>query len=67
MLLCCFKLKCPTNKTLNELVLNKSKTKTLPFGTRWRLGGVSNFDIYLNGTKLEQVYSIKYLGITLDC
>ena len=30
---------------------------------RW----VSNFDIYMNGTKLEQVYSIKYLGITLDC
>lgn len=51
----------------NELVLIKSKTKTLLFGTSQRLPVVSNFHIYLNGTKLEPVYSFKYLGITLDC
>ena len=50
----------------NELLLNESKTKTLLFGTRQKLGEGADFDININGTKLEQVYSFKYLGMTLD-
>ena len=49
----------------NELLLNESKTKTLLFGTRQKLGEGADFDININGTKLEQVYSFKYLGMTL--
>ncbi len=51
----------------NELVLNESKTKSMLFGSAQRLRDVPNFDIYLNCKKLEQVFSFKYLGVTLDC
>ena len=51
----------------NELILNESKTKSMLFGSAQRLRDVPNFDIYLNCMKLEQVFSFKYLGVTLDC
>ena len=49
----------------NELILNEIKTKTMLFGTRQKLGEDPKFDIYLNGIKLDQIFSFNYLGVIM--
>lgn len=52
--------------TSNELTLNLSKTKYTVFHSRKKKLNTETLDISLQGIKLQQVFSYKYLGIFLD-
>ena len=50
---------------LNKLSLNYQKTKCMvinPYGNRY----FRNASIFINDNKIEQVSSVKYLGIEID-
>ncbi len=53
----------------NKLSLNANKTNLMYLGTRAQTGSVMNskeFDILLDGCKLNRVSDAKFLGITID-
>ena len=50
----------------NKLSINADKTKFMCFGTRQRIKKIKNIKMSLMNTKIQQVPSYKYLGITLD-
>ena len=57
-----FKVWCNRNK----LTLNVKKTKYTIFGLKSQTRKIIHHDLCLDNTKLDRVYSYKYLGITLD-
>ena len=50
----------------NRLVLNRSKTKWVLFGTRQKLEHCSDHRIQLHRKEIDRVSSFCYLGVTLD-
>ena len=54
----------------NHMVTNVDKTKVMLSGTRQKLILMNDHDkilnVFLNGNKLEQVTSEKWLGVTID-
>ena len=36
------------------------------FGTRGKLKGVKDFSVLCDGTPVQRVFSVKYLGVTMD-
>ena len=50
----------------NKLILNISKTKSILFGSRHRLAKNPELKLVINVTNIEQVDSIKLLGLTID-
>jgi hypothetical protein len=49
----------------NKLTLHVSKTECLIFGTKRKLKNV-DFHVFCNGSLVERVTSVKYLGVILD-
>ena len=52
--------------TVNQLTINIKKKKLMAFGSRSKVKKTKNVVIKLDGQKLNQVPSFKYLGMTLD-
>ena len=50
----------------NKLSLHVGKTECLLFGSRRRLKSVENFRVFCDGTAVQRVTTVKYLGILLD-
>ena len=50
----------------NRLTLNIKKTKFVIFGSRHKLRQMPALNLSINNEKLEQVTSMKYLGVILD-
>ena len=50
----------------NKLSLHVGKTECLLFGTGRKLKGVQSFQVFCDGTLVERVHSVKYLGVQLD-
>ena len=50
----------------NKLTLNINKTKYVFFGTCSQLQAPINYELDINGQALEQVQSMKYLGVIVD-
>ena len=50
----------------NKLSLHIGKTECMLFGTKRKLKGVRDFRIDCDGTLVERVSSVKYLGVQLD-
>ena len=50
----------------NRLSLHLGKTEVLLFGSKRRLKGVENFQVFCDGTPIERKYNVKYLGVLLD-
>ena len=50
----------------NRLSLHVGKTECIIFGTKKRLGNVSDFTVSCDGMTVQQVTSVKYLGIRLN-
>lgn len=50
----------------NQLVLNIAKTKSIVFGSRHRLVNNPVLNLSINNNNIEQVNSIKLLGLTID-
>ena len=51
----------------NRLALNASKSKCMVIAGKHQLRNNSVLDISVDGTAVEQVTSLKYLGATIDC
>ena len=51
----------------NRLSLHIGKTECLLFGTKRRLKRVGEFSVLCEGTVVERVFQVKYLGVFLDC
>ena len=47
-------------------MLNVSKTKIMLIGTHQRLNAVESFSVAAHNTSLERVYTLKYLGVTME-
>ena len=50
----------------NRLSLHVGKTESIIFGTSRMLKKVTNFAVTCNGTAINRVNSVRYLGVTLD-
>ena len=50
----------------NKLTLNVKKTKYTIFGLKSQTRKILNHDLYISTTKIDRVYTYKYLDITLD-
>ena len=50
----------------NRLNLNVRKTKLMMVGSRQRLKNLNQFNLSLNGERIDVVTSFKYLGLILD-
>ena len=50
----------------NKLSLHVGKTECLLFGSKRKLGKVGNFQVFCDGTAVERVSNVKYLGVQLD-
>ena len=50
----------------NKLSLHVGKTECLLFGTKRKLNGVRDFRVYCDGTLVERVFNVKYLGVQLN-
>ncbi len=50
----------------NKLTLNTNRTKYVIFGTKTKTASCTPFNIKINGTTIEQVSVMKYLGMMLD-
>ena len=46
--------------------MNVSKSKIMLLGTPVKTAAVDNINIFMNGSKLENVMSYKYLGVLID-
>ena len=51
----------------NKLSLHVGKTESLLFGTKSRLKRVDDFQVFCEGTAVNRVFQVKYLGVLLDC
>ena len=51
---------------INQLTINKDKTKMMLFGTRNMIKRGKRADVYMTGSKLQYVNNFNYLGIKLD-
>ena len=51
----------------NKLSLHVGKTESLLFGTKSRLKRVGDFQVFCEGTAVNRVFHVKYLGVLLDC
>ena len=54
---------CSTNK----LSINTKNNKLMAFGSRLRVKKAKKVKVFMNGDKLQQVPTFKYLGLVLDC
>lgn len=52
--------------TLNKLVLNISKTKSILFGSRHKLATKPKLELYVAKDPIEQVEKVKLLGMVID-
>ena len=50
----------------NKLSLHVGKTECLLFGSKRRLSRVGSFEIYCEGTLVDRVEKVKYLGVQLE-
>ena len=50
----------------NRLSLHVGKTESLLFGSKRKLKGTDDFRVFCDGTAVERVHSVKYLGVLLD-
>ena len=50
----------------NRLSLHVGKTECIVFGSSRKLKGLGNFQVSCDGMPVNQVSSVKYLGVTLD-
>ena len=50
----------------NKLSLHVGKTECLLFGTKRKLGKVGDFQVFCDGTAVDRVTNVKYLGVQLD-
>ena len=50
----------------NLMKVNVSKTKIMLLGTPIKTALVNNINVFLNGSKLENVITYKYLGVLID-
>ena len=50
----------------NRLSLHVGKTECLLFGSKRRLKGVGEFQVFCDGTPVVRMFSVKYLGVLLD-
>ena len=50
----------------NRLSLHVGKTECLLFGSKRKLRGVENFQVFCDGTPVVRTSSVKYLGVMLD-
>ena len=50
----------------NRLSLHVGKTESLLFGSKRKLRGAENFRVFCDGTPVERMQSVKYLGVMLD-
>ena len=50
----------------NRLSLHVGKTESLLFGSKRKLKGTENFRVFCDGTPVERMQSVKYLGVMLD-
>ena len=50
----------------NKLSLHVGKTECLIFGSRGKLRKVHNFSVSCDGTAVQRVHKVKYLGVLLD-
>ena len=50
----------------NRLSLHVGKTECLLFGSGGRLKGVGEFRVTCDGSPVQRVYNVKYLGVMLD-
>ena len=51
---------------MNKLTLNVKKTKYSIFGLKSQTRKILNHELFIDTTKIDRVYTYKYLGITLD-
>ena len=51
----------------NKLILNISKTKSIMFGSKYRLLHNPKINIQIDGQTIQQVKTVKLLGLCLDC
>ena len=51
----------------NKLILNISKTKSIMFGSKYRLLHYPKINIQIDGQTIQQVKTVKLLGLWLDC
>ena len=57
---------CKKWLTDNKLSLHVGKTECLLFGSKRRLKKVGLFHVYCDGTLVERVERVKYLGVLID-
>ena len=50
----------------NKLSLHLGKTEAILFGTRYKLNNVNSFEVICNNEIIQNVKSVKYLGLQLD-
>ena len=50
----------------NLMKVNVSKTKIMLLGTPSKTGIIDNINVFMNGNKLENVSTYKYLGVLID-
>ena len=50
----------------NKLSLHLGKTEAILFGTRYNLNHVNSFEVICNNEVIQNVKSVKYLGLQLD-
>lgn len=50
----------------NKLSLDLGKTEAILFGTRYNLNHVNSFEVICNNEVIQNVKSVKYLGLQLD-
>lgn len=51
----------------NKLILNISKTMSIMFGSKYRLSENPKMNIQIEGQTIQQVKTVKLLGLWLDC
>lgn len=51
----------------NKLTINSTKSKYILFTSRSKNLNEASLKLFIDNFELEQVYTIKYLGVTLDC
>ena len=51
---------------INALTINTNKTKTMLFGSRYKIKNSHKIDLYINNELLQIVPTYKYLGMNLD-